>query len=101
MGASPVDKFLSKRGGILGKIADNHPLFGEGFKAQKQAKKDQRAQKALIAEQAKLEKRRLAVASSDVASARARGTQGRGGRQSLIATSQTGLAKTLGGTTGG
>jgi hypothetical protein len=62
------------------------------------AEREAEKQKKLIAEQQRREELRLAEAESDVLAARARGRRGAAGRRSLIATSETGISRNLGGT---
>lgn len=62
----------------------------------KAAKKAARLQEQQIGEQRKKEE--LALAETEDELARRKATAGTGGRKSLIATSQTGLSGTLGGT---
>ena len=64
------------------------------------AMRAQERQKKAIAERQKKEDALLAEADSDVKRRQALATKGKAGRRSLIATSQTGLATTLGGSNG-
>ncbi len=61
------------------------------------AMRAQKKQTALIEKQQKQEAMRLAEADSEVKKRKAFATRGRSGRQSLIATSETGLSSNLGG----
>ena len=90
------------KGVFTGDISDTTSfLFGDfegGLRSGKSsAKRAQKAQKKAIAEQKRIEDIRLAEAESGIAKRKALGTRARAGRQSLIATSQTGRATNLGG----
>ena len=99
--ADPIGEKLSKRGGLLGKAAMNDPLFMSQRKAAAQAEKDQKRQKAKIAAQQKIEEQRVAREGSEVKRRQAMGMSGKGGRASLIATTQSGLPSNLGATANG
>jgi hypothetical protein len=91
---SKVDKvFKAAATGGISLIDDS----GAVRTGKSQAQRAQKKQEAAIATQQKKETQRLAQSESDVATRRALGKKGRGGRQSLIATTTTGLATNLGG----
>jgi len=68
-----------------------------GRKAKNQAKAAAREAEQGIAKQQQLENARLAEEAADVAEARFAGRAGKRGRRSLVATSNQGLVKSLGG----
>lgn len=72
-----------------------------GFGKDKSAERAAKRQEALIEKQRKTEQLRLDEGTSEVALRKAGGISRRAGRRSLIATSQSGLATSLGGTANG
>jgi hypothetical protein len=68
-----------------------------GTRARSEAKEAAKRQKKAISKQKKIEDQRLAEAESEVKRRELSATRGRSGRRSLIATSETGRATTLGG----
>lgn len=75
--------------------------FGSDLFAEKRAKKGQKEQKELIAKQRQVDELALAEKEDELERRRQLAKSGRGGRQSLIKTSETGVSKStnLGGTT--
>jgi hypothetical protein len=71
-------------------------ILGGATKAK--ADKARKLQEAEIAKRKQIETARLAVSEDEVARRKAAGAAGRAGRGSLIATSQTGVSGSLGGT---
>jgi hypothetical protein len=69
-------------------------ILGGGKAAAAKANREQQAQ---IAKQETIEKARLATEEDAIARRKLAGSAGRAGRSSLIATSQTGTAGSLGG----
>ena len=94
---SKVDKGLKLFATGGASLIDDSGAFSTGKSAGLRA---QKRQESAIAAQAKDEKLRLAQATSDVATRKAGAGRAKRGRGSLIATSQTGLSSTLGGSNG-
>lgn len=77
------------------------PILGAQRKERRiSAEKSKKAEERIAGQTAK-EARRLQVESAEVKKREATAAKSRGGRSSLIATTQTGLATNLGGTTNG